>query len=519
MGGERAGYVTSVGSGLRTSFKAGDRVCAWNATPYASSARVAGTDVCPLPDSIPHTIGASIRVVFVTAYYSIVDEAKLQKGQHINSRGIWWTGPGSIDNCTMARCRSLRHPTFGKFVEVGEIGLLPQSQITMASFDRYVCFVSVDLTRISQHKPEVSVSFLAKIIRLFEDGTLQPVEPVITVPIGDMEGAFRKIQSRSHIGKLVLEAGNETVVKAKSFPSKSIRLDQNGTYVVAGTKVMALRCDTVDPSQVSGAATQCRGDMPPIKGLINCVMVIQDSILEHMDRKTFRQGRNPKVLGTCNLNDTFSSSDLDFFVMLSSISGILGIRSQANYAAVNTFQDALPQAQAQSQFETRYTSLNLEMVSGSEVIVTSSHERLDSLHRQGGLMLSLDQVLALLEHSMDPKDDKPHQRQLVVGFDRESLTHKHGITLCQPMFSHVAKSEVKASQQTTDAKGDIPSNVVLAGRDPNEVHQSIVSALVEQIATIMAMDEEKVSLDAPTADLGLDSLVAVELKNWIRRTS
>jgi len=235
-----------------------------------------------------------------------------------------------------------------------------------------------------------------------------------------------------------------------------------------------------------------------------------------MDGETFRQGVDPKLLDTCNLSDTFSSRDLDFFVMLSSIFGVLGIRSQANYAAGNAFQDAFAQAQIQSR--TRYTSLNLGMVSGFAIITTFFQESLNRLYREGGLLLSLDQVLALLAYSMGLSDGNHHSKQLVLGFDRDSLAHNCGFTLCQPLFSHVAKSGARTSQQTTTAEEETIGSVILMIGDPNEVHRSVLRALVKQISTIMVMDEEKVDLNAQTADLGLDFLIAVELKNWICRT-
>lgn len=234
-----------------------------------------------------------------------------------------------------------------------------------------------------------------------------------------------------------------------------------------------------------------------------------------MDRKTFEDAVKPKILGTRNLNDTFCSSELEFFIMLSSVSGILGFRSQGNYAAGNTFQDWF--AQSHTQPGTRYISLNLGMVDGSEAI-SSRPERIKSVQREGGLLLTLHQILAFVEYSMSSPVHRNHRKQLVIGFDRSSLSRERENTLRRPMFSHLTRSDIRGSIGNAVAKEETPAEAVIASGSLQEVHQAIVNALVKQIATIMAMDEEKISLDAPTAEFGLDSLIAVELKNWVLRT-
>jgi len=192
---------------------------------------------------------------------------------------------------------------FGTFIEIGKSDIYRKGQISMEPFDRHVSFVSVGLTRVSHEKSEIARTLLAKILQLFDQGIFRAVEPVTVMPMTDIEGAFRKIQSRSHVGKLVLEAGKDTMVKATLSPLKLTHLDPNGTYVVAGglgslgrpicrfianrgaknvlilsrrsldaeartflqgeveslgTRVMVLQCDITDSRQVTDAVLRCR---------------------------------------------------------------------------------------------------------------------------------------------------------------------------------------------------------------------------------------------------------------------
>ena len=83
IAGEYIDIVTAVDSNLQTRFQLSNRVCAWNGTPYANRTRVNSSEAYIMSNSIPFTTDASIPVVFLTAYYSLVEVAHLQKDQTI----------------------------------------------------------------------------------------------------------------------------------------------------------------------------------------------------------------------------------------------------------------------------------------------------------------------------------------------------------------------------------------------------------------------------------------------------
>ena len=92
MAGECAGIVRRVGSPLTDKFFAGDRVCGIGAEPFLSHPRISGYFSYQIPDSMSYAIGASIPVIFTTAYYCIAEVARLQRGQtvliHAASGGV-----------------------------------------------------------------------------------------------------------------------------------------------------------------------------------------------------------------------------------------------------------------------------------------------------------------------------------------------------------------------------------------------------------------------------------------------
>ena len=384
MAGECAGIVTAVGSSMQTHFQIGNRVCAWNGTPYASSARVKGSDACILPDLMPFTTGASIPVVFLTAYYSLIEVARLQRdqsvlihaatggvgqaalmiAQHIGATIFATAGSAAkrrlitekygIPETNVFSSQSrifkkgilrLTHgrgvdvilnslsgtaladsweciAKFGTFVEIGKTDIYRKAQIDMEPFDRNTTFASVDMVAVANHRPEKVRLMLAAIMSMFESGALRAVQ-ITTMAMSEIESAFRCIQARKHTGKIVLEVGDDTVVKAVHARPKPLRFDENGTYVVAGglgdigqsicrlmashgaknililsrrvldhdsqrmvetslasygVKVHIMVCDIGDSKKVQEVVARCRETMPPVKGIIQAAMALQVSL-------------------------------------------------------------------------------------------------------------------------------------------------------------------------------------------------------------------------------------------------
>ena len=296
MAGECAGIVTAVGSDFNSSFKIGDHVCAFDATPFASQARVRGYNAHSIPDSMSFSEAASIPVNFGTAYYSLVDVARLQPGQtiliHAASGGVGqaaiklaqyigaqiFATVGSAtkrqllinqyqikeEHIFSSRTRQFKKgilrltqgkgvdvvlnslsgealhdswscvAAFGTFVEIGKSDIYKKSQLCMEVFDKNVTFSSVDLSIISERWPMKIQELLGRVMAMFKEGHLTHVKPIATMPMGKIEQAFRLIQARKHTGKVVLEAGDDTTVKVTAAEPQPLKLDCYGTYIVAG---------------------------------------------------------------------------------------------------------------------------------------------------------------------------------------------------------------------------------------------------------------------------------------------
>lgn len=382
MAGECAGIVQQVGSALTEKFHVGERVCGIGAQPFSSRPRVDGNFSHQMPTGMTFAVGASIPVIFTTAYYCIVEVAHLQPGQtiliHAASGGVGQAAiqlaqsVGAEIFCTVgsaakrkllidhfniepnhifsSRLRTFKqgilrltknkgvdcvlnslsgeslHDSFsilaplGTFVEIGKSDIYKKNEISLVPFDRNVTFAAVDLTVLGRLKPVEMQERLGKVLSLFEQGVLTPVLPITSMPIGDIEEAFRMIQSRKHTGKLVVICDEEMRVKVTTERPKPLNLDQNGSYVIAGglgdlgrriarflaahgagnvitlsrrtlkeddqlafqneidklgAKLHVVKCDITSREDVQSAAAKYSASLPPIKGLIHGGMILR----------------------------------------------------------------------------------------------------------------------------------------------------------------------------------------------------------------------------------------------------
>lgn len=124
-----------------------------------------------------------------------------------------------------------------------------------------------------------------------------------------------------------------------------------------GVDVASPPCNIADAEALGSALQMQLQTMPPIKGCIQSSMVlkvipfrrspflfdfIQDALFQTMSHEDFQAAIHPKVQGSWNLHLQLPR-DIDFYILLSSAGGVIGTRGQSNYAAGNTYQDALAQ--------------------------------------------------------------------------------------------------------------------------------------------------------------------------------
>lgn len=279
MSSEHSGVVTEVGQALVDEYRVSDRICAWGGTAYAGSVILSKHAVQRIPENMSFETAASIPIVYATVYYGLVHLARLEIGEsvlihsaaggvgqaavmlakHLGARIFVTVGSNEkkelmmktygipVDHIFSSRHLSFAdgireltdgrgvdvvlnslageslHETFeclatlGRFIEIGKQDILANSRLDMSTFNKSVTFASVDLSIVFEQAPKLAKHMMSEVFALLASGAVQPVQPLNTFPLSDMENAFRLMQAGKHTGKVVLQANQDTTVKVCNF--------------------------------------------------------------------------------------------------------------------------------------------------------------------------------------------------------------------------------------------------------------------------------------------------------------
>ena len=104
---------------------------------------------------------------------------------------------------------------FGRFVELGKKDAIENARLDMAPFEKPTSFISVGWDHFGYHRPDVVGAVLKKVMEMFSNGTLTPLEPITTFPMSAIESAFRFMASGNHMGKIVVTADRDCLVRVR----------------------------------------------------------------------------------------------------------------------------------------------------------------------------------------------------------------------------------------------------------------------------------------------------------------
>ncbi|KAI8632693.1 polyketide synthase [Xylariaceae sp. FL1651] len=646
MGFECAGIITNMGkiASRSSGLQIGDRVCALLRGHWATRTRTPYTSVVRIPGDLDFVQAASIPLVFATAYVALEELARLQRGEtvliHAGTGGVGqaaimlaqmrgaevFTTAGSehkrsflvekfgipTDHIFSSRSTTFADQVlsatggkgvnvvlnslagtllqtsfdclapFGRFIDIGKKDFELNSRLGMRTFLRNVTFVSVDLTSWEKDRGEDVSRVMHAIARLFDDKLVEPVGPITTYPISNIEKAFRLMQSGQHLGKIVITVDKEKdeipvrLMNENERPLPSLSLKADATYLIVGgtggigrclcewllargarnlmvmsrsasrddtflrdlalesaasnINILPVACDVSDAHQLREAIEICtskgKGCIPPIRGVIQAAAVLEDSLLDQMTVDNFQATIRSKVHGSWNLHEILGSQ-VDFFIMLSSLVGVMGAAGQANYAAGCTFQDALAQYR-RSKGEPA-VSIDFAMVKAGGIVAkaekairgkslegTRGVSVSERLARLGFRYLEEDQVLRTLELSV------LHSQTgvVVAGINTGPGPHwNEADWMHESRFAGLRYRDPDRASQTGSKAGQASSSglqiALSQAKSMDAASEVMLAALNEKLATMFSLSIEDVAASANLSALGVDSLIAVELRNWI----
>jgi acyl transferase domain-containing protein/NADPH:quinone reductase-like Zn-dependent oxidoreductase/acyl carrier protein len=445
----------------------------------------------------------------------------------------------SLSGEAMERSLGLLRP-FGRFLELGKRDLYRNTAVGIRPLRHNVSYFAIDADQLPVRRPALARSLFSEIETLFAEGALRPL-PHRLFRFDEAAEAFRLMQTAGHIGKIVLQPADAAPVVAASRPEFTVRADR--TYVLTGaldgfgletarwlvrhgarhlallsrrgattpgaTAVLeaweregvsarAFACDVANETQLSHTLDVIRAEMPDIAGVVHAAMVLDDALLPYLTAERFAAVMAPKFAGAALLDRLTRSDPIELFLLFSSVTTALGNPGQGNYVVANAALEAI----AQRRHEQGLPALAVAWgpIGDAGYLARQSDVSEALLRRLGTAHLRASEALDALPDLL--ADGRP-----VLGFAdlRWGAARQQLPLLNARLFSEVV--EGRATEAT-----EIDLRAMLADCSAEQAREVVSALLVEEVANILKMSPDRVDPARPLADLGMDSLMAVELR-------
>ena len=238
--------------------------------------------------------------------------------------------------------------------------------------------------------------------------------------------------------------------------------------------------------------------------------------------------QEPKIAGTWNLHRALQGIDLDFFILFSSISGVCGQPTQASYSAASSFLDAF--ARYRHSLDLPAAVIDLGVVGNIGRLVDTEDRHLLETTLRGFKTIGEKEIFRAIEVAMmrqepgsvsagfptsqfgvgltPPPKDSPHHLNSLLHGDRRMDLLKPALTHAQPVHDEASRVQRLFGAMSADA----------AFAETEEASTLVQQEVIHRLSCLSSSNESEVGIHQPFSQLGLDSLVVVELRIWIQRT-
>ncbi|PCH00416.1 Acyl transferase/acyl hydrolase/lysophospholipase [Penicillium occitanis (nom. inval.)] len=436
--------------------------------------------------------------------------------------------------------------------------------LAMAPFQRGASYRVFNLARTLEETPSQMANILQDVLRFgpHRQNFQKPI-PWTVFSATTVAEAFNWASKHGNDGKAILTLSPEDNIPVDRRALNPLSLDPNSTYLLAGglgglgkslAKLLAQKgarhlafvsrsgpasknaisltqeladmgvktaiyaADVSDETAMTNMLAQCAAEMPPILGVIQSAAVLEDSIYDNMTYKQWADATRPKIQGSWLLHHLLEEAkqELQFFVMLSSIAGVVGNRSQANYASGNTYQDAL--ATYRRQLGLPAVSVDLGLMLGIGLI---AEERggTTNLKKWEAVGINEQEFHAVMTAAMAENNSLP--AQVICGLPTGGILQSENLDrpfyFDDSRFSLLRRKDVDEtlSKQDENDTADSPSSQLSRAESMRDAIDIITTAVCQRLARGLQTAAENIDANKPLHSYGVDSLMAVEIRTWI----
>ena len=430
----------------------------------------------------------------------------------------------------------------GRFVDIGKKAFIDNDSLPLRIFNEGLTYASIDMDRMFQDDMPFCLDIVAECVRLIDEGELPPLPTQVFEPSEALD-AFRTMAKGRHIGRLVLAMGDREIeARVEPEPVAEVVV-ADGSYLVTGalggfglevarwlarqgagrlvlvsrrglgapgaaeavaaleaegTEVVVEAADVSDRAAVAAIVDRIGHSGPPLRGVFHAAMVLADERIDELSPEALSRVLAPKARGAWHLDELTRGQPLDLFVGFSSVAVAVGNPGQAAYVMGNAYLDGLAAAR-RARGE---PGISIQWGALSEVGVITRHRHVgDALEASGVIPLStaralegLGQVLRLDRGEVGLFD-----------IDWERWTEASGAVASQSLYNEVRRSASLASSPALT----LARELLLV--EPERRATELASRLRGEVAALLRVDEAQIALRQPLTELGVDSLLALEL--------
>lgn len=426
----------------------------------------------------------------------------------------------------------------GRFIELGKKDVHANANLGLAALAKSASFSVVDLDLNLKLQPAKYRELLQEILEHVADGTLE-VLPVTEFGLRDAADGFRLMASGKHTGKIVISIPDGGTVEAIASPPPEPLVSPEGGYLIVGgmgglgfvvarwlaeqgaglivlngrsepsddvraaiadlssggTRIEVVTGDIAEPGTAERLVQTVQNNGFRLAGVLHSAMVLDDEIVLNMSESAARRVFTPKVAGSWRLHEATADLDLDWWLTFSSVASLLGAPGQGSYAAANSFVDGLVAYRR---------SLGLPAV-GINWGPWAEVGRAQFFADLGVSMITVEQGLAAMQLVLSAE----RARTGVFILDARQWFQSFPAAAGSSLFSKLQESTTPERRAGGAIRAELDA---LEGAAAAERPARLAAAIAGEIRAVLR-STEPIDVDRPMESLGLDSLMALELRN------
>ncbi|WP_280232917.1 type I polyketide synthase [Nocardia cyriacigeorgica] len=432
---------------------------------------------------------------------------------------------------------------FGRIVEVGKADIYTGGLLELANFDKNLAYYSMDLDRLVAVSPRRLARLLERVFEKVTDGTYTPL-PYQLFDTDEVSKAFEETLRSSRparialrmdapqpsvrpylpeveisgtatylitggfggfglaIGRwLALRGARRLVLLGRSGPATEEARQQLSAWRTLGLEVVEERADVADAAAIAEVVARAHTERHPLRGVFHAAGAVADNRISKMEPEQLDRVYRPKVHGAQVVHRAVAEADiaLDMFVLCSSGGSMYGIYGQYNYCAANVAVEAL--AETWSRAGERALCIGWGHLSGATGGMAADETAEKYLDLVGFGPIDMADATAYMEQT------------LRLGVSRAAIipTDWAKLTGTFPQLTRTGRTIALAKASAKDTSELARLRAELAAMEEAKRGPHIARKMAEELAVVMGVPVESIDMTIPVPELGLDSLMAVEL--------